>query len=168
MSYLRSVFCSTHKCNDLTLVRASRPSGASRPCLCAAPLARHRRPTVSDMLFREPNTQHVTHQNRMALRFWSLRKLPRHAGTRLHTSVSNWLSRVQPPKPTHVDGELPLRVLLLFSNLQTGLWDASPVERELDAGRPFFPFHRSLGWRTIQGDITTDIKAHCLNTRLLE
>ena len=123
MSYLRSLFCSTHKCNDLTLVRASRPSGASRPCLCAAPLARHRRPTVSDMLFREPNTQHVTHQNRMALRFWSLRKLPRHAGTRLHTSVSNWLSRVQPPKPTHVDCELPFRVLLLFSS-KTGLLDA--------------------------------------------
>jgi hypothetical protein len=138
MSYLRSLFCSTHKCNDLTLVRASRPSGASRPCLCAAPLARHhRRPTVSDMLFREPNTQHVTHQNRMALRFWSLRKLPRHAGTRLHTSVSNWLSRVQPPKPTHVDGELPLRVLLLFSNLQTRALGCIPCRTRTRRGAPF-------------------------------
>ena len=166
MSYLHKPVLLHIQVRDLTLVRASRPSGASRPCLCAAPFARHRRPSRVRHAF--PATEHSTCHPPESHGLTLFRKLPRHAGTRLHTSVSNWLSRVQPPKPTHVDGELPLRVLLLFSNLQTGLWDASPVERELDAGRPFFPFHRSLGWRTIQGDITTDIKAHCLNTRLLE
>jgi hypothetical protein len=58
------------------------------------------------------------------------------------TSVVIWLPRVQPPKPTYVDGELPLRGIVAVLADQTfetlsRFHALSPVEREreLHAGR---------------------------------